>query len=221
LKSEKTSEKAKKTEFCVLGRAKNEQSEFFSGLLKGIATRMGTDQKQNGFTLIELMITVGIIGILASLAVPQYTKYQRRALQAEAKVGLGSVYALEKSFYTEYASYIPAFDAIGYAPEGSRLFYQHAACTGAGPWAGTVTGYIGPQSSFIIGPIKVPWGYFFSPAPSNTCTMGGGNANCVTLPTPNPQGIIISMIGVLCSGCYNDIWQIDETKKLANCSIGF
>jgi DNA-binding response OmpR family regulator len=33
LKSEKTSEKAKKTEFCVLGRAKNEQSEFFSGLL--------------------------------------------------------------------------------------------------------------------------------------------------------------------------------------------
>jgi hypothetical protein len=35
LKSEKTSEKAKKTEFCVLGRAKNEQSEFFSGLLEG------------------------------------------------------------------------------------------------------------------------------------------------------------------------------------------
>ena len=60
---------------------------------------------------------VGIIGILVSISVPSYNRYQRKARQAEAKIALSSIYGLQKSFYAEYSAYALSFDAIGYAPE--------------------------------------------------------------------------------------------------------
>lgn len=45
-------------------------------------------KKQNGFTLIEVMIVVAIIGILSAIAMPSYNEYIRRGHRAEARAGL-------------------------------------------------------------------------------------------------------------------------------------
>jgi type IV pilus assembly protein PilA len=54
--------------------------------------------KQQGFTLIELMMVVAIIGILAAIAIPQYQSYTVRTKVSEAVVQLGSI----KTTITEY-----------------------------------------------------------------------------------------------------------------------
>jgi type IV pilus assembly protein PilA len=78
---------------------------------------------QAGFSLVELMIVVAIIGILSSIAVPQFQKFIFKARQTEAKTGLSSLYTAEKAFYGEWSEYDTRFDAIGYMPEG-KYFYN-------------------------------------------------------------------------------------------------
>jgi len=61
--------------------------------------------RNNGFSLIELMITVGIIGILSSIAIPSYNDYVKKAYVVEATNALSTLNAKLEQHYQDNRSY--------------------------------------------------------------------------------------------------------------------
>src|SRR3954453_23172480 len=90
---------------------------------KSLTKLLARKSSDEGFTLVELMVVVAIIGILAAVAVPNYQKYQARARQTEAKVALAGIYTAEKSFATENSTYTACLNQIGYTPDGVKHYY--------------------------------------------------------------------------------------------------
>ena len=74
---------------------------------------MNKDSK--GFTLIEVMITVAILGILAAIALPAYTDYVIRGRIPEATANMESYRALMEQYYQDTRNYADAAGACGVA----------------------------------------------------------------------------------------------------------
>ena len=81
--------------------------------------RLNSARNQKGFTLIELLIVIAIIGILAALAIPQFSKYKANAYDSDTKSSLLDLYSGCKAYWAGTdPSNACTVDAIKVAPYG-------------------------------------------------------------------------------------------------------
>lgn len=95
-------------------------------------------QSSKGFTMIELLITVAIIGILAVIAIPNFLSYQCRSKQSEAKTNLAAISNLQEAYYANQNAYRTCADHselladLGWRPTGNTRYAYSTTATDGG-----------------------------------------------------------------------------------------
>ena len=110
---------------------------------------MKTNHYSRGYTLVELMITVGIIGVLAGIAVPAYQGYISTAAASAAQANAEMLAGFEDTYFYENETYLagsyipPGVDtltaALSWKPTGDNDQFNYVVAPGA---TGIATSYV-------------------------------------------------------------------------------
>jgi len=164
--------------------------------------------RKRGFTLIELMIVVAIIGILAAIAIPNFLQFQLRSKTGEAKTNLAAIRTAEEGYFAEFNNYVPAnqtpgsavgsnkrvwsgggltmFDQLGWSPTGEVFFNYGVTASGASYTLGASGDLDGNGTQSAFG--------YVHPAPGATAGMAASVGTCtgagVLDPTTGAPGLL-------------------------------
>jgi type IV pilus assembly protein PilA len=77
-------------------------------------------KNEKGFTLIELMIVIAIIGILAAIAIPNFIQYRKRSYNTAANADIKNVYTASQAYFTDHPT--DSIQAIFHNGTGDELY---------------------------------------------------------------------------------------------------
>ncbi len=172
-------------------------------------------KRQDGFTLVELMVVVAIIGLLSAVAIPNFKKYQSKAKVSEAKLQLSAAYMAEQSFFSDFNLFSNCLSYMGYDPANevlSRYYAVGFSVAGDANPAATHNGWIAAVNSglattcaaaaagAVSGTSHFPGGKGVGAAVINTAALHEASTTTSSIGTQNDTGSMtftISVAGVI------------------------
>lgn len=131
---------------------------------------------QRGFSLIELMIVVGIVGILSAIALPAYQDYVTKAKITEATSGLADLRVKMEQYYQDNRTY------VGYVDGGCNLSSNGNPAIVAESFTFTCAADASTYTITATGEVSAAMtGYLYSIDQDNgkySEAAGGGSGNC-------------------------------------------
>ncbi|GAB4405953.1 MAG: hypothetical protein OHK0056_04200 [Bacteriovoracaceae bacterium] len=180
-------------------------------------------RNQEGFTLVELMVVVAIVGILSAVAIPNFKKYQAKSKTTEARLQLASIYSAEIAIQNDYDSFATCLTDAGYAAPQNN--YYAIGFAGANATANaTVTANGGTCSSIYAYPAAT------NRKVGNTYALVADlTAQCATCTVPNTGDTFLAgAIGnispeskIVGDKTKWDRWTINENKVLNHTVTGY
>lgn len=172
-----------------------------------------------GFTLIELMVVVAIIGVLATMGMPQYRKFQAKAKTAEARTMLAGAYMAMQTMMTDYSQYATCLGAFGFDPTGTgRRYYALGITDGAQNAVVLALGATGCVNGVNAWAATIAETNANPPVPS---TAAEGMVGSVTA---TANAFTIAANGKISNGVAPNAmsrWTINEAKNVVNPLTGY
>lgn len=166
-------------------------------------------KRRDGFSLVELMIVVAIIGILAALAIPRFQQFQSKSRQSEARSNLAHIYTLQVSYNGDNDTF-SNFDCLSLGGANNKLTNSVASCGGssAGVWQGSNACNTTNDIGFRVTDCKKVR-YVYS-------NIGNQNQFTATAVEIDAGAATSRRVFPGCSSAPADTWQINEVKSLYN-----
>jgi type IV pilus assembly protein PilA len=170
-----------------------------------------------GFSMIELMVVVAIIGIIMTIALPNYQKFKSKAKQTSAKAELTGVFMAEQNFSIEYGRYHRNLPYVGYVPDGIPMVTvgtSQCPTTTASEITSTRYYNVGFTTDEVaaVGSLGTP-----------ACSNRHFYPSTVVANAPTGADTAAGTFVAVASGELDgrlDVWQIDQNKSLRNTTNG-
>ena len=175
------------------------------------------------FSMIELMVVVAIIGVLAAIGIPEYSKFQAKARQSEAKLSLAALFTAEESFRQQWNSFTVDLFNAGFSVQGARLryvtgFQDSVPCssypTGSGAPSETTSADYTWSDGTAVNTASATWalGTQTKPTIASLTSCSNSTFRATSYGTPATSGIDPGATA-------GDTWTITESKLLTNYQV--